>query len=191
MAGTGSGLSDLPVDFETLHDTLRPRVLTFLQRFVSTTEAEDLTQEVFLKIHRGLGTFRQESQVSTWVFQIATHAALDHLKSATHRHALRQSPLEEVDVHGIEEDHARAPFQAELACCIRGMVATLSVEDQTILHLCELKELRVSDIATILEITPGAAKIRLHRARQRLKARMEAGCRISLDDRGELDCDRK
>lgn len=71
------------------------------------------------------------------------------------------------------------------------MVATLSAEDQAILHLCELKELKVGDIAAILEITPGAAKIRLHRARQRLKSRMESKCQISLDHRGELDCDRK
>lgn len=179
------------MDFETLHDSLRPRVVAFLRRFVSDGEAEDLAQEVFLKVHRGLPEFRQESKVSTWVFQIATHAALDHLKGASHRAMQRQAPLEDAERACIEEGHGRAPLQAEMTCCIREMVTALSVEDQTILHLCEFKELKVGDIATILDITPGAAKIRLHRARQRLKHLMESQCRISLDHRGELDCDRK
>ena len=179
------------MEFEVLFETLHPRVLAFLRRFVSEAETEDLAQEVFLKVHRGLSSFRHESKISTWVFQVATHAALDHLKGATHRASQRTEPLEDVQNQCQEEGHARVPLQVELACCIRDMVAKLSLEDQTILNLCEIKELRVGDIAIILGITPGAAKIRLHRARQRLKARMEAGCQISLDDRGELDCDRK
>ena len=60
-----------------------------------------------------------------------------------------------------------------------------------ILFLADLKELRIEEIAQVLDITPGAAKIRLHRARRALKARMESGCRISLDERGELNCGRR
>lgn len=191
LAGANRRLIGDPVDFEALHHTLRPPVIAYLRRFVGEAEAEDLAQEVFLKVHCGLPKFRQESKVSTWVFQIATHAALDHLKGASNRAVQHQVPLEHAEESCIEEGHGRAPLQAEMACCIREMVATLSAEDQAILHLCELKELKVGDIAAILEITPGAAKIRLHRARQRLKSRMESKCQISLDHRGELDCDRK
>jgi RNA polymerase sigma-70 factor (ECF subfamily) len=71
------------------------------------------------------------------------------------------------------------------------MVSTLPLGDRTILSLREIRDLDLHEIAAILAITPGAAKIRLHRARRRLRQRMEEGCRFLVDDRGELQCDPK
>lgn len=69
-------------DFESIHADLFPKGLAYLRRFVGADEAEDLAQEVFIRVHQGLPGFRGESRLSTWVHQIATHLALDRMRSA-------------------------------------------------------------------------------------------------------------
>lgn len=187
-------MPDTQPSFEQLYEEYRPKVLSYLCRFVEPAEAEDLVQEVFLKVHQNLITFRQECRLSTWIFQIATHAALDRLKSPS-RKMLSQKfqlldRLEESE-HHVAASHGNAPVHEEMCRCIHGFIDELPVDYSAIIFLSELKELRISEIAQVLGITPGAAKIRLHRARQALKTRMEQGCRILLDERGELNCDRK
>lgn len=179
--------------FEELHAATRPRVVSYLRRFVGQAEAEDLAQDVFLKVHQGLEGFRGQARPSTWVFQIATHAALDHLKSRSHRAA--QSSVASVVLDQIESPalsaHDQGPVEEEMCRCIRGLVDDLPADYRAIIYLSELKELRISEIADILDISPGAAKIRLHRARGLLRTQMEQGCRIILDERAELQCDPK
>jgi RNA polymerase sigma-70 factor (ECF subfamily) len=183
-------LEDL--SFEALHAEHAPKVCSYLRKFVDATEAEDLTQEVFLSVHRSLATFRGQSKVSTWIFQIATHAALDRLRSPSHR-LPPSAPTGALDDHPEHATPSHEPhaLHAEMCRCIHNLVDELPVDFRTIIHLSELKELRISEIAQILDITPGAAKIRLHRARRALKERMEEDCRILLDERAELQCDRR
>ena len=64
-------------DFGKIYEDFRPRILRYLTRLVGEGEAEDLAQEVFVKIDRGLKTFRGESRISTWIYRIATHAAIE------------------------------------------------------------------------------------------------------------------
>jgi RNA polymerase sigma-70 factor (ECF subfamily) len=75
--------------------------------------------------------------------------------------------------------------------CIRDFVNDLPLDYRAIIHLSELKELPIGEVGEILGISPGAAKIRLHRARRMLKARMEQDCRILLDEQAVIQCDRK
>lgn len=179
--------------FDVLHSAVRPKVVNYLARFVGATEAEDLAQEVFLKVHQGIHAFRSESRLTTWVFQIATHAALDRLKSAAHRASMSLMPetsLEDSPAHRVPA-HDQQPLKDEMCLCIRGLVDDLPMDYRTIIYLSELKELRTSEIAAILNISLGAAKIRLHRARQALRRQMEQECRIILDQEADLQCDRK
>lgn len=182
-----------PTTFEDLHSAMRPKVVGYLSRFVGSSEAEDLAQDVFLKVHQGIDTFRGESKLTTWIFQIATFAALDRLKSASHRASQRLVP--EVTLEGYQAQmvpaHDQQPMKDEMCKCIRGVVDRLPVDYRTIIYLSELKELRISEIAKIVDISPGAAKIRLHRARQVLRTQMEQQCRIILDEQADLQCDRK
>jgi len=172
--------------FETIHATLRPRVVSLLRRLAGPEDAEDLAQEVFLKVHHGLAAFRGESKVSTWVFQIAVRHGLDHLR-------LRAAPCVQAlpDFDCADSDGPAAPLKEEMNTCVRDMIEALPTDYRIILSLYELKEFRLGEIAALLGITCGAAKIRLHRARALLRTRMEKGCRIVLDERAELQCDRK
>jgi RNA polymerase sigma-70 factor, ECF subfamily len=194
LAGTMKTHQEPRPSFEQLHALYAPRVRSYLQRFVDATEVDDLTQEVFLKAHQGLEGFRGQCKVSTWIFQIATHAALDRIRSPLH-HLSRQKLIPDSILNSSLEpsapSHESNPLHTEMCKCIRGLVDELPLDFRTIIHLSELKELKISEIAQILGISPGAAKIRLHRARQALRKRMEVDCRILLDERAEIQCDRK
>jgi RNA polymerase sigma-70 factor (ECF subfamily) len=182
-----------PTPFETLATATRPKVVSYLSRFVGPTEAEDLAEEVFLKVHQGLSSYRGEAKVTTWVFQVATHAALDRLKSAAYRTSRALSSdaiLDSAWLFAIP-GHGQGPMKEEMCRCIRGLVDDLPLDYRTIIYLSELQELRIGEVAEVLGISPGAAKIRLHRARRMLRAQMEQDCRILLDEQAELQCDRK
>ena len=180
-----------PATFEQLASDLRPRVLRYLSRFVGATEAEDLAQEVFLKVHKGMSSFRGEATWSTWVFQVATHAAMDRLKSASHRASRAAFPetVLDQDASRAHPSHEGQPAKEEMCRCIRNHVDELPLTDRTILRLCDLEELQLEEVARVLEITQGSVKIRLHRARKRLRGLLEQDCRILLDQDAELHCD--
>jgi len=186
-------LPDQESDFEALHAEYHDRVRSHLRRFVNEAEAEDLTQEVFLKVHQKLPGFRGESKLSTWIFQIATHAALDRLRSAGHRHGGSgiADELADDSAFHIDPGHAQEPVREEMNQCIRDLVQTLNPEYAAVLLLSELQELSLEAMARMLECSPGAVKIRLHRARKALRQKMEQACIIYLDPGAEIQCDRK
>src|SRR3989304_7037573 len=74
-------MHDSELEFQKVFDAYQPRILRYLARLVGEHEAEDLTQEVFVKVSQALKTFRGEAQLSTWIYRIATNAALDRLRS--------------------------------------------------------------------------------------------------------------
>jgi RNA polymerase sigma-70 factor (ECF subfamily) len=78
------------LDFNTLHDQFRPRVLRYVTQLVGETEAEDVAQSVMLKVNEGLSGFRGDSSVSTWIYRIATNVALDKLRQK----AIQRSPTQ-------------------------------------------------------------------------------------------------
>jgi RNA polymerase sigma-70 factor (ECF subfamily) len=181
-------------DFDALHKEFHDRVRSHLRCFVNETEAEDLAQEVFLKVHQKLPEFRGESKLSTWIFQIATYAALDRLRSPAHRFAARHGIVDELSeswAFHIDSGHGEEPVREEMSQCIRDIVQTLSPEYSAVLLLAEMQELSLAEIALMLNCTTGAVKIRLHRARKALRQRMDQACTIYLDQDAEIQCDRK
>ncbi len=73
------------MDFQTIYDDYRPRILRYLTHLVGEFEAEDLTQEVFLRVSLALGSFRGEASLGTWIYRIATNAAVDRLRQRDSR----------------------------------------------------------------------------------------------------------
>lgn len=67
--------------FQEIYERFQPGILRFLSRLVGEEEAEDVAQEVFLRVDRGLEGFRGESSIGTWIYRIARNAALDRLRS--------------------------------------------------------------------------------------------------------------
>ena len=146
-----------------------------------------------------LSDFKGESTISTWIFKIATNAALDRLKSSSYKRSssgsLAPLPLQTVENLDLAFSKPTSPDQKiirdEMSECVREFVDHLPMDYRTILVLKELEGFTNNEIAEILQLSLDAAKIRLHRARARLKKEMENGCDFYHDDRTELACDRK
>jgi RNA polymerase sigma factor (sigma-70 family) len=86
-------MNEAILNFEEIHETYRPKIQRYLARMVGEYEAEDLTQEVFVKVHRALSSFRGDSSLSTWIYRIATNAALDKLRSPSFQRTAESEPL--------------------------------------------------------------------------------------------------
>ena len=74
-------------EFHAIYTEYRPKIVGYLRRLVGEAEAEDVAQEVFVKVSRSLDGFRGDSSLSTWLYRIATNAAMDHLRKPASRQA--------------------------------------------------------------------------------------------------------
>lgn len=175
-------------EFERIHQDYRPRIQRYLARLVGENEAEDLTQEVFVKVGRGLKDFRGESTLSTWIYRIATHAAIDWLRRPAQRWNEQGLPAEDTEQGGSEftegtprnKENLRAVeqqvYRSEMNECIRAFILGLPEDYRTVLVLGELEGFKGREIAEILGISLSNVKIRLHRARAMLRAELESHC---------------
>ena len=188
--------------FTDIYDEFFPKIKKYITRLLGVNEAEDITQVVFEKVNRNLETFKGESKLSTWIYRIATNTALDRLKSTSYLRStigpLAPLPLEVIGAEEIAtkaKDKPTSPEQKlirdEMSECIKEFVYRLPPDYSTVIILNELEGFTNKEIAEILQISLDAVKIRLHRARAKLKKSLETGCDFYQDDRSELACDRK
>jgi RNA polymerase sigma-70 factor (ECF subfamily) len=192
------------LEFQNIYNTFQPKIHFYLARLVGEHEADDLTQEVFLKVNKGLQRFRGEAKLSTWIYRIATNVARDKLRSPTFRNMVQNrltddsipedKMLTEARVVWMKE---RAPsveqqlIRKEMNECIRSFVDKLPDKYKTALVLSELEGFNNQEIAQILDVSLDTVKIRLHRAREKLKKELETHCDFYRDERNELACDLK
>lgn len=179
------------LEFDSIHETFRPRIRRYLARMVGEQDAEDLTQEVFVRVSRGLGSFRGESQLSTWVYRIATNAAVDRLRTPSFQRtsavgypddSVERDPLEVDDsdiwtgerTPSVEQEQVRK----EMNECVRDSIGRLPEKYRTVLVLSEVEGLANQEIADILAVSLHTVKIRLHRARLKLKQDLVAHCEM-------------
>jgi len=194
-------MSDGECDFEQLYADYQPRIRRYLARLVGEPDAEDLTQTVFLKVNQALKDFRGESTISTWIYRIATNTATDWVRGAAFKQAIQQVPAD-VFSGGEQASHTAWRHDAlpradhmlirrEMNQCIRQVVEALSEHYREVLALSEFEGLANADIADILGVSLDTVKIRLHRARGRLKKALEDRCTLYHDERQGLACDQK
>ncbi len=191
--------SETKPDFQNIYSSYNEKIRRYLTRLIGESEAEDVTQEVFLKINAALDSFRSDSSLSTWIYRIATNAAMDYRRKSL------TIPQEQVADGGLignptcEEEIAVDPstspdrqlIRKEMNDCIKGVVDGLPENYRTVLILSDLEELKNNEIAEVLDISLETVKIRLHRARARLKKELKHHCSFYKDERNELACDRK
>jgi RNA polymerase sigma-70 factor (ECF subfamily) len=191
-------------EFRRIHETFHPKVLRYLTRLVGESEAEDLAQTVMLRVSEGLPSFRGEASLSTWIYRIATNAALDTLRRSHPGQAEVQDALQAVQTEpGIDSEPESFPLEAhspsaettaireEMSACVREFVFRLPETYRTVMVLSELEGFRNAEIAEILQVSLDTVKIRLHRARERLRKELQAGCSFDRDEPVEFACDRK
>lgn len=135
-----------------------PRVLRFLRHLTgSTSDAEDLAQQTFVRAGSALPRFRYECSLSTWLHRIAYHEFAHLLRDR--RETPMPLPERAVDVTGRSED----------AVVLAAAIGDLPEELRTAFVLREVQRLSVREVAAILEVPEGTVKSRNHSARERLR----------------------
>ena len=188
--------------FTEIYDEFFPKIKRYLTRLLREDEAEDLTQIVFEKVNHNLDNFRGESKLSTWIYRIATNVVRDRVKSTSYLRStigpLAPLPMELFgtnEIAAISEDRLPSPehsiIREEMSECVKEFIYRLPPDYSTVIILNELEGFTNKEIAEILQISLDTVKIRLHRARAKLRERLTGGCDFYQDDRSELACDRK
>ena len=191
MLHTHSGSApDASTLFEKYYDRIYRYVLSLVH---DSVEAEDLTQETFLRAYRQRDSLREAGALVAWLYRIATHVSLDRL-----RQRARRMPREsETDVTEVELPDSNAPSlqqnieQEEMSACVQQYLADLPDNYRAVILLHDMHGLTGPEIAETLDLPLATVKIRLHRARQRLQAALDAGCKFSHDERNVLVCEPK
>lgn len=186
-------------EFNKIYDEYYERIAQYLIRMIGPNDAEDVAQDVFHKVHQNIRKFREESKISAWIYRIATNTAIDRLRSAAHKHASKQRSIEETT--SLEDQNvwtAQKPtavdqnmIREEMSECVNEYIDNLPPDYKTVIVLSELENMSNQEIADILNISLDNVKIRLHRARAKLKEALGDGCDFYYNDQNVLACDRK
>lgn len=153
---------------ELVHRTHR-ETYTLARRLVSDADdARDVVQEAYLRAYRSIGSFRGDAQFTTWLYRITANCASTHLgRRRKHRH----DELDDLDVADPEPGHdpATAADAALLRQRLEAAIADLPPRLRAVVVLRDIYDLSHAEIAARLDISESAAKVRLHRARRRLR----------------------
>ncbi len=145
--------------FEQLYETYRGRVFSTAYRMLSSrADAEDVTQDVFVKVFKKLGAFRGDSAVSTWIYRIAVNACLDFRR----RRRLRQAV-------SLDDGVEVGSTPLSVTRLIESALPRMAEGYRQVFVLHDIQGLKHEEIGRILGITDGASKSQLHRARAFLR----------------------
>ncbi len=184
-------LSTQGLTFDGVAKDLSDPLRRYLERLAGDpSTAEDILQETLLKINRGLPGFEGRSSVKTWAFSIATRVATDHFRRPAPRARIVDfnEAVEPETPDGEIEDQLVVD---EMSTCVRGVIESLPGDYRTALVLHYLEGLTAAQVADIAGCSLATAKIRIHRARRRLKDALEVECSFYRDEEDVFRCDRK
>lgn len=133
----------------------------------------DVSQEVFLKVYRSLGSFNGDSEFSTWLYRIAKNTALDFVRKRKTNVSIDSSGEEgegfDVPDESISASPEKTALKNEKYRLLYKAINDLSDEHREIIILRDLNDYSYDEISDILKVEPGTVKSRLHRAREALR----------------------
>lgn len=161
--------------FAVLVQKYQSKVLTLVVRILDNhSEAEDIAQDVFIKVFQSLHEFRGASRFSTWLYRITVNHCLNHLRRRTRQ---QQTLVVTEPEDWMQESPTSNPYrtleQKERWALVQAKLQALSPEHRTIILLRDFEGLPYEEIADVLQLESGTVKSRLHRARMELKALLE------------------
>jgi RNA polymerase sigma-70 factor, ECF subfamily len=163
---------------------LRPYVA---RRVPLPADVDDVLQEVFVRIHRGLADLRDGERFGGWVYRIAAHAIADSARARA-RHPLPSQASDAQAVVVAEEapDNDGRDLEAALGECVALFVARLPSPYREAVTLTELEGLTQKEAAEMLGVSLSGMKSRVQRGREKIREMFEECCEISLDCRGRV-----
>lgn len=158
-----------------------PLLAFFRKRVRDEATAEDLLQEVFLRIHTRAETVREEEKLESWIYQIAHHRLIDYYRSQK-----PLVPLEAVEEDVFLEEMPEEDVQSELAPSVAAFVQVLPEPYREALILTEYQGLSQRELATRPGLSFSGAKSRVQRAREKLKQLLLECCHFEFDRLGRI-----
>jgi len=173
-------ISRADLRLETIWDQYSAQLLAFIRsRVADECEAEDLLQEVFLRIHLNLCCLQDLSKLESWVYQITRNAIIDYYRSRRDTFELRETLPAESD---FDEEDA----ESELAPSLKELINELPAAYREALILTEYQGLSQKELAQRVGISLPGAKSRVQRARQMIRDMLLNCCHFELDRRGRI-----
>ena len=176
-------------EFQSIYQEFEPRIRRYVRRLVGAGDAEDVTQDVFVKVSQALPRFRGDARIGTWIYRIATNTAFDRLRSRSLERARRRPCDGREALAGTPPDVDRELARNEMSGCIRQHVDALPPGYRSVILLSETEGLTNGEIADALGLSLPTVKIRLHRARRRLRSQLERACTVYRDQDSGLACE--
>jgi RNA polymerase sigma-70 factor (ECF subfamily) len=158
---------------------LLQRLLRNRCRFLQSADRDDLVQEVLLSLHRGMAAYDPTREFVPWLMAIARNKIADHARRFA-RSAANEVLVENLDEVGVAE--AGGSDALGDAQALREAIGRLSVRQRTAIELLKMRELSAREAAKVMRTTPGALRVRIHRAMKTLRASLniDAGPTIAL-----------
>ena len=154
--------------YEYFLDRYGQQVFVLVDRIVSCQEdAEELTQDVFLKAFQQLSSFKAESSFSTWIYRIATNLAISAVRKKRND-VLRLDDSVFANLSDTQVDEALEDDSEEQMERLQQAMNQLEADERALITLYYLEEKPLVEVAFILGMTEGNAKIKLHRIRKKL-----------------------
>lgn len=150
-----------------------------LQRVSDPIAAEDLLQEVFVKIHQSIGSLEDETKLESWVYQITRNTIIDYYRT-TKSHAELETPP------AYEEEYIATDAAAQIASGLREFVEELPEHYRRAIELTEFEGLTQREMGEKLGLSASGAKSRVQRARELLKEMLLECCHFTFDNRGGI-----
>lgn len=151
------------------------------RRVADEATAEDLLQEVFLKIHQHGASLRDARRLESWIYQTTRNIIIDHYR----RHQ-EPTSLDALEAFDLPEELPADDIVSELLPCVQAMVLALPEQDRQALILTEYQGLTQKELGARLGLSFSGAKSRVQRAREKLKQQLLACCHFELDRRGHI-----
>lgn len=167
---------------EQVWERFHAPLFQFIRKRISDDEtAEDLLQDVFLKIHQHIEALEDVKKLESWVYQITRNVIIDYYRSKK-----PMTSLEEPEVLLLPEELPDDDIVSELFPSVRAMVKSLPEQDRQALVLTEYQGLTQKELGERLGLSFSGAKSRVQRAREKLKQQLLACCHFELDRRGHV-----
>ena len=172
----------MPVTTEHVWEAFHTPLQQFIRRRVSDeATAEDVLQDVFLKIHLHGEALKDVKKLESWIYQITRNAIID-----SYRGSRPTTTLEAAEVLDLPEELPDDDVVSELLPCVRAMVRSLPELDRQALVLTEYQGLTQKELSERLGLSFSGAKSRVQRAREKLKQQLLECCHFELDRRGHI-----
>ena len=150
--------------------------------------ADDIIQETFVRIQKNFNQLKDPTKISAWIFRIAYNLCQDHFRQKKNP-ATTDNQIEEHTEIFTEPLFHKQLEQHQIGECVQAEMNRLPESLRTVLVLFDVLEFSHKEIAEILNITPENVKVRLHRARKKLKVILEEKCNFERDERNVLVCE--